>query len=198
MKRVRLFLLTFIAIHFVACSQTEDNGMGGTDVTEQFLSEYSGNFKDQSDDSGETITIWRDGDVELLKHRQVGHDNNPAVPNPTHCSFVMSGHIASVIQLNDTARTQTRNDGLTFKSPKTHHLIFTVHNVALSDDLQANSTKNKGCLNFQEQMNQKLPVYTYGMELYGSGTFRLHTHDATNYQGGERTDGTLDEVFVRE
>ena len=73
-----------------------------------------------------------------------------------------------------------------------------MHNVSLTDELHPGTTANKACQNFQEKMNQRLPTYTYGMELFGNGTLRLHTTGTEEYRGQDNVDSILDEVFIRE
>jgi hypothetical protein len=197
MPRIKTLLFIITALSFMGCSQVNnEDDIGGTDVTSQFLEDYSGQYVDAQ--TGETININRNGEVEILKHRQVGEDNNPAIPRPTHCSFYLSGQISYVAQLPDDKRLRVNEEGTQYFIPRTHNMVFSVHNVALSDELEESSTTDDGCQNFQQRMNERFPVFTYGMELYGSGHIRFHTVGEEGFSGGDRTEGTLDEVFTRE
>jgi hypothetical protein len=193
MKNLRLLLTTVVACNFLACSQTS-----GDDVTEQFLAQYSGRYEETTDRTGEQLVIARDGSIEVLQHRNVGEQNNPRIPRQTNCSFWLRGEVTFVDQLSMETRTRTNSDGEIYYIPQTHNLVFTVYEVELTDDLEPGSTTSSGCLAFQEKMTGVLSVYTFGMELFGGGTLRLHTQGEDTYQGGERTDLTLDEVFVRQ
>ena len=199
MRKLRLLTVLLFAFHFTACSNS-DTDASGDNVTEQFLSEYSGSYEEQDGSltsAGERMIIERDGQIEVLQHRRVGERNNPAIPAGTACSFVLNGQIISVVQLNNEARERSGEEG-TYKLPQTHNLAFSVHQLTLTDELRPGSTTDRGCINFQEKMNQQFPIYTYGMELFGAGTIRFHTRDEGDYQGGERTESTLDEVFIRD
>ncbi len=201
MKKLRLLAISVIAFNFLACSQTDDTNLGGDDVTEQFLSEYNGTFTERGDQftsSGERFTITRDGEIEVLKHRDVGEANNPVMPPGTHCSFWLRGQVAYVSQLSRETRQRTNEAGESYLIPQTHNLVFGVYQVELTNDLEPGSTTSEGCLAFQEKMNRFLPTYTYGMELFGRGTLRLHTQGWDEFEGGERPEATLDENFVRE
>ena len=201
MKHLRVLLLVVISLSFGACDKDNGGDLGGTEVTQQFLNDYNGIFLEQMSETtgeGERISINRDGDIEVLKLRQVGSKNDPAVPKPTICSFILSGQIRYITQLDEESRERVDANDLVYLIPQTHNLTFSVHQVSLTNELHEGSTSNQACLNFQERMNQKLPVYTYGMELFGEGTFRLHTSDIDGYQGGERSTSNLDEVFKRE
>ena len=201
MRKRRLLILLALTFNFMACNQTDEDKLGGEDVTHQFLSEYSGSYEEKGAElggNGERIIISRNGDIEVVKHRQVGSENNPAIPKPTYCSFTMTGHIAVVIQLSEERTRRTSKAGNEYHLPQTHNLIFIVDNVMINNELREGSTEDTGCMNFAEQMNAKVPVYTYGLELFGSGMLRLHTSGTGQYQGGERTESTLDEVFVRQ
>ncbi len=198
MKTWRLIILTAIAFNFLACSKTEKVGIGGEDVTDEFLSEYNGSYAERTDPTGERLILSRDGQIEVLKHRNVGEANNPAIPADTNCSFWLRGEVAYVSQLNNETRQRQNASGESYLIPQTHNLVFSVNRVELTDDLEPGSTTSTGCLAFQEKMSDFLPVYTYGMELFGQGFLRLHTQGEDEYQGGDRTEATLDEVFVRQ
>lgn len=200
MKYSRVLIMGFITLAFIACDKSNKNeDLGGKDVTQQFLSDYNGDFVEQQgrSDSGERMSINRDGQIEVLKIRRVGSKNNPAIPYPTVCSYYLTGQVRYVVELSEENRQRLSETGSTYSIPETHRITFSVSEVTLTDELESGTTTNEACLNFQEQMNQTLPVYTYGMELFGSGTLRLHTNDVGDFEGGERTESTLDEVYTR-
>ena len=200
MKYSRIVILSLIAFAFMACDKSNNNeeDLGGKEVTQQFLADYNGDFQEQHSraDAGERLSISRDGQIEVLKIRQVGSKNNPAIPYETVCSYYLTGQIRYVVELFDETRERVSESGDTFLLPETHRLTFSVHQVTLTDELESNSTTNEACLNFQEEMNRNLPNYTYGMELFGSGTIRLHTSGGGDFEG-EPTDSTVDEVYTR-
>ncbi len=196
LQNLRLMLLTIFAMQIVACSDSSEK-LGGEDVTQLFLEEYNGSYTD-ADDSGEKITIWRDGEIELLKYRDVGEKNNPLIPENTYCSYTIKGAIATVVQLEEGKRTRINDAGENYMAPETHHLIFLAEEVILNDDIKKGSTTDRGCLAYQRKMNEKPLVFTYGMELFGPETIRFHTQDEGDFKGGDRTESTLDEVFFRD
>ncbi len=201
MKTLRLFLFTVVTFNLLACSQTNDAQIGGEDVTEDFLSEYNGTFVESNSAfsaDGERVIISRNGEISVLQYRDVGEENNPVIPKPTHCSFWLHGEVAHVAQLSDDYRLRTNDEGDTYFIPQTHNLVFSVYEVELTDELEAGSTTSSGCNAFKDSLSDYLPVYTYGMELFGRGTIRFHTQGWEEFDGGERTEATLDEVFVRQ
>ena len=200
MKYTKLILLLIVAIGFAACDQESASEIGGREVTQQFLTEYSGEYveKTDRDDDGERLIIYKNGDIEALKIRNVGEKNNPSIPEGTVCSYIITGQVRYVVELDEMTRQRVDANGEVYYAPKTHDLVFSVHNVALTDQLQENTTTNKACINYETKLNRELPVYAYGMELFGAGSIRLHTTDNDDFVAGERGVGTLDEIFEKE
>ncbi len=202
---MRIFRTTIIIISLVlasGCDQRSDEEvLGGRDVTQQFLTQYNGFFKEDTDrrDGGEELTISREGEIEINKIRHVGREHDPAIPDGTICNYVLHGQVRSVIELNETSRKRVDEEERVYFIPQTHNLTFSVLQVSLSNELRAGTTDNEACQRFQEEMNQRLPMYTYGMELFGSGqNIRLHTlnNDDVTHEG--RGEGTTDENFERQ
>ena len=201
MKLPHIFLIGLLSAAMIACDQSPDN-LGGVDVTSDFLSQYNGEYKEQIEDNseqGEGLKVSRDGSIEVTKVRQVGSEDNPAIPYPTVCSFILKGQIRYVLELYRENRQRINpSNNETYFIPATHEMTFTVESAELTNSLHSETTSSQGCQNFIEQMNNTLPNYSYQMELFGSGTLRLHTHGGGDYNGGERTESTLDEVFMRQ
>ncbi len=200
MKSLRTFFIIISLLTITACDQSKDNDSYGKDVTQQFISEYNGQYREATSrsDGGEILTISRDGEIEVQKIRNVGRVNNPAIPEGTICNYILRGQIRNVVELNDQFRQRSDEEGKIYFIPQTHNMTFSVLQVSLSNDLRAGTTEDPSCLNFQEEMNQKLPMYTYGMELFPGGHIRLHTTNNDDLTASERGPGTLDENYTRQ
>ncbi len=198
MGRFLVLLIALTASGLMACSPSASDQSGGVDVSSEFVSEFNGTYVEQTPktQSGETLWIRRDGQIEVLKLRQVGDDDNPLIPRPTVCSFILHGQLQSVLQLEKSQRLRVSERGEEYLLPQTHHLIFKVEHVRLTNDLHPATVATGGCHQFQKIMNDKQPTYTYAMELFSDGHLRLHT--SGTYGGGELTDAVLDEIYLKQ
>ena len=200
MKRFGFLKLLVIPLLFIACGEQTNEGNDGREVTQQFLADYSGSYVERTNrtDDGERIIIERDGDIEIMRIRNIGEANNPAMPEGTTCSYILVGRIRYVTELTNEARQRVDEDDQVYLSPQTHNLVLSVVGGTLTDELLPGSTEDSACQHFINTMNNELPVYSYGMELFGDGVIRFHTTGNDDFEDGERGEGTLDEIFERE
>lgn len=201
MKVLRITLTLALLIIFVSCENKKGDDLGGTNVTSEFLSLYSGSYNEVAADNktpGEKMKMDRDGSIEVTRLRDVGVAGNPVIPPGTHCSYVLKGQIRYVIQVAEANRTRINpTTKKTYLDPASHKMTFTVLDAQLTNTLEPSTTNNSGCQLFLVNMKQDLPTFTYPMELFGPGNLRLHTKDYLDYRGEDQT-LILDEVYVRQ
>lgn len=202
MKSFKFILILSLLGALISCQKKASEDLGGDSVTGAFLNQYSGSYSEVVADKklpSEKINIQRDGTIVVTRLRDVGTPGDSAIPTGTICSYVLTGQIRNVIQADDAHRTKmdpkTRQ---TYVEPATHKLSFNVTDAVLTDALEESSSETPGCQLYLAKVKQKLPSFTYGMELFGPGNIRLHTKDNDSYRGGEKTDLVLDEVYVRQ
>ncbi|MGB4971159.1 MAG: hypothetical protein WBO32_00785 [Cyclobacteriaceae bacterium] len=189
MKTIGVFLLAASLLTTVSCAQASEEEVGGK--IEPKLQEYYSGDLFEDGQFGEKIRI-KGNTIELYKVRQVGSDDNPNVPYPTVCSYVMKGKINDLYVRSAQERKEYWDLG-------THQLNFTVNSVTLNDELEAGTIANPHCQNFAKEMNQEEFLgYSNTFEILNENQIRMHTSGGGDYQqGGERTESTLDEVFTR-
>ncbi|MCB9026120.1 MAG: hypothetical protein H6625_07380 [Bdellovibrionaceae bacterium] len=166
----------------------------GQDVTEQFLAKYSGHTYTEKD-FGESVTVNSDGTLKFLKTRQVGSEDNPNVPYPTVCSYEIHAKLEKVIERSDAEKNS-------YMSYATHEIEYKTTDYVLVDTLEPDTTKRLACKNWLELQRASIMVHPDNnnyAELVSDSSFRLHTSGGGDFvEGGERTESTLDEVFVRQ
>ncbi|MCB9026121.1 MAG: hypothetical protein H6625_07385 [Bdellovibrionaceae bacterium] len=189
MKSIGTYLLALSLLTTVACAQASEGEANGK--VEAKLQEYFSGDTFEDDQFGEKIRI-QGNSIELHKVRQVGSDDNPNVPYPTVCSYVVKGKINDLYVRSEQERKEYWDLG-------THQLSFTFNSVSLTDDLEAGTVANPHCQNFAKEMNQEAYLgYSNTFEVLNENQIRMHTSGGGDYtQGGERTESTLDEVFTR-
>lgn len=197
----RLMTAALLTLAISAC-QKGPNGEApkGEDVTQSFFIQYNGSYVEQTGLSSytpEKIVIHRDGRIEETRVRDVGVEGNDLIPPGTVCSYELKGQILSVTELDDENRLRVSNTGENFLSPQTHEIDYTVYQAKLTNDLHPGTLENVHCRLFMKEMRNGNPEYQLEIELFGAGTFRTHTQGGSDYQGLDRTESTLDEVFVR-
>lgn len=186
MKALQTLILIMTCLSVLHCSPQNNGG----DVTETFLSEYSGYYIDE--ETGEQITLKPNSSIEVIQHRQVGDGNNI-----TTCSYTLHGEVLYVFQMDESQR-QRYKDNLKYKVPHTHNMVFNVDRVSLNDDLKEGTLTDPLCQEFAEDMNSEPPTYNFGMELFGQGVIRFHTENETDFLGLDDHESVLDEVFIRD
>lgn len=134
---------------------------------------------------------WKSDNTLIINYnRQVGYSMDATLPYPTICNYRVTANIIDLYERTDEQRKA-------YFGLATHKMTYQYKNVEILE----NENNDNACGEFAKRSNEKLPSYTEYFEIldYNASVIRIHSSGGGAYQqGGKRTSGDLDEVFVRQ
>ncbi len=175
-KLITLFVLATLAAACTGYSGADDQRtfstsyQGCPDAMSSFLTEYAGSYSDKVNNLT-AITLGTAGAFSLQAMRQVATTANN-LPNPTNCSYLLTGQIYSIYSLT-SQKCMMRSS--TYPTANTI-IDYDVHSVTLNDTYLSGTIANPNCRAWASQINALAGQNQMVMHDY------IETIDANSFQ----------------